>query len=72
MPPVSGRSVWGGYTLPLIIAVFGILGVTLDGIFLLAFFVALGYYLYRMEKRISELEANPAARIQPAKKPDKQ
>jgi flagellar biogenesis protein FliO len=44
--------------MPLILALFGILGITVDLIFLLAFFVVLGYYLYRVEKRLSALESN--------------
>jgi len=57
---MSTQSVWGGYTMPLIIALLGIFGLVVDTIFLLAFFVLLGYYLYRVEKRISALEGSPA------------
>lgn len=42
--------------MPLLLAVLGVLGITLDLIFLLVFFVVLGYYLYRVEKRLSTLE----------------
>ena len=42
--------------MPLLLAVLGVLGITLDLIFLLVFFVGLGYYLYRVEKRLSTLE----------------
>jgi hypothetical protein len=45
----------------LIIALLGILGLTVDAIFLLAFFVVLAYYLYRIERRLSQLEGNPAS-----------
>ena len=61
MPSVSAQSVWGGYTMALIIVILGILGITIDLIFLLVFFIVLGYYLYRIEKRVSELEGNPAS-----------
>jgi uncharacterized membrane protein len=67
VPPVSKPSPWGGYTVPLILAVFGILGITVDLIFLLAFFIVLAYYLYRVEKRISALEGNPTGQ-QPSSK----
>ncbi len=60
MPSVSNRSIWGGYTIPIIIVVLGIVGV-FDIIFFVAFLVVLGYYLYRIEKRLSELEGNPAS-----------
>ena len=59
---MSARNPWGGYTMPLILAVFGILGITLDLIFLMAFFVVLAYYLYRIEKRLSAMEGPPASR----------
>ena len=42
--------------MPLILAVLGVLGITLDLIFLLAFFIVIGYYLYRVEKRLSILD----------------
>jgi len=53
---MSSQTAWGGYTMPLIIIVLGILGLTVDLIFLLAFIVVVGYYLYRIEKRVSALE----------------
>jgi len=55
---VSTRNLWGGYSMPLVLAVLGVLGITLDLIFLLAFFIVLGYYLYRVEKRLSNLEGS--------------
>ncbi len=55
--------------MPLIIALLGVFGLIVDTIFLLAFFVVLGYYLYRVEKRISALEGNPSGR-QPKAKQD--
>jgi len=67
VPSVSKPSPWSGYTIPLILAVFGILGITVDLIFLLAFFIVLAYYLYRTEKRISALEGSPTAQ-QPSSK----
>jgi uncharacterized membrane protein len=57
---VSNQSPWGGYTIPLIIVILGILGITVDLIFLIAFIVVVGYYLYKIERRVSELEGNPA------------
>ena len=59
---MSTQSVWGGYTMPVILIVLGILGLIVDALFLLAFFIVLGYYLYRVEKRISALEGNPMGR----------
>ena len=63
---MSTRNPWGGYTMPLLLAVLGVLGITVDLIFLLVFFVVLGYYLYRVEKRLSALEGGQ----QPNPKPD--
>ena len=47
--------------MPVVLVLLGILGLTVDAIFLLVFFVLLGYYLYRIEKRISALEGSPAS-----------
>jgi len=47
--------------MPVILILLGIFGLIVSTIFLLAFFVVLGYYLYRIEKRISSLEGNPAS-----------
>jgi len=60
VPPVSTQSPWGGYTMPVILALLGVFGLIVDTLFLLAFFIVLAYYLYRIEKRISSLEGNPA------------
>jgi len=57
---MSTQSPWGGYTIPVILAFLGIFGITVNGFFLLAFFIVLAYYLYRVEKRVSALEGNPA------------
>jgi len=65
---VSGQSIWGGFNMPLIIIVLGVLGVFLDFIFFIAFIALLGYYLYRLERRISNLEG-PGSQDQQAKKP---
>jgi len=46
--------------MPLIIVLLGIFGLIVDTIFLLAFFALLGYYLYRIERRISALEGSSA------------
>jgi uncharacterized membrane protein YbaN (DUF454 family) len=46
--------------MPLLLGVLGILGITLDLIFLLAFFMVLAYYLYRIEKRLSTMEGSAA------------
>jgi hypothetical protein len=45
--------------MPVILAFLGIFGITVNGFFLLAFFIVLAYYLYRIEKRVSVLEGNP-------------
>jgi len=45
-----------------ILIVLGILGLIVDALFLLAFFIVLGYYLYRVDRRISALEGNPMGR----------
>ncbi len=55
---MSSQSPWGGYTMPVIIVILGVLGITFDLVFLIAFFAVLGYFLYRMEKRVSALEGN--------------
>ena len=57
---MSAQSPWGGYTVPVILAFLGVFGITVNGFFLLAFFIVLAYYLYRVEKRVSALEGNPA------------
>jgi len=57
---MSAQSPWGGYTVPVILAFLGVFGITVNGFFLLAFFIVLAYYLYRIEKRISMLEGTPA------------
>lgn len=64
---MSTQSPWGGYTMPLILIVLGVLGITVDLIFLIAFVILVGYYLYRIEKRLSQLEGGPAGQ-QPQKK----
>ena len=43
--------------MPLIIIILGILGIFIDLLFLVAFVALVGYYLYRIERRLSELEA---------------
>jgi len=53
--------------MPLIIIILGVLGITVDLIFLIAFVVVVGYYLYRVEKRLSQLEGSPTGQ-QPPKK----
>ena len=53
--------------MPLILIVLGVLGITVDLIFLIAFVILVGYYLYRIEKRLSQLEGGPAGQ-QPQKK----
>lgn len=62
---MSTQSFWSGYTMPVIIAFLGIFGITVNGFFLLAFFVVLAFYLYRLEKRISSLEGNPSGQRKP-------
>ena len=53
---MSNQSIWGGYNLPIIVVLLGVLGIFIDLLFLVAFFAVLGYYLYRIEKRLTELE----------------
>jgi len=53
---MSSQSIWGGYSMALIIIILGVLGLIIDTLFLLAFVVLVGYYLYRIEKRVSDLE----------------
>lgn len=64
MPPVSKPSPWGGYTIPVIIVFLGIVGL-FDFIFFIAFLALLGYYLYRVEKRVSALEEGAGMGPQP-------
>jgi len=65
---MSTQNPWGGYTMPVIIVVLGIVGLFIY-IFFIVFVAMLGYYLYRIEKRLSALEAN-TARQQPKPKQD--
>ena len=66
---MSNQGFWGGYNLPILIVVLGILFAFLvDLIIFIAFVAVLGYYLYRVEKRLSELEG-PGSPDQQAKKP---
>jgi hypothetical protein len=66
---VSNRSAWGGFNLPLIIVVLGILGIFVDFIFFVAFVAVLGYYLYRLDKRLNKLEGGSTSDTEPPKKP---
>jgi len=63
VPPVSKPSPWGGYTIPIIIVFLGIVGL-FDFIFFIAFLALLGYYLYRVEKRVTALEQGAGIRPQ--------
>jgi len=54
--------------MPVIIVVLGIVGLFIY-IFFIVFVAMLGYYLYRIEKRLSALEGN-TARQQPKPKQD--
>jgi len=56
---MSTQNPWGGYTMPVIIAVLGIVGLFIY-IFFIVFVAMLAYYLYRIEKRLSALEGNTA------------
>ena len=68
MSPVSKPNPWGGYTVPLIITILGLLfALFVDLILFIVFVAVLGYYLYRLEKRISALEGSPTAQ-QPSSK----
>jgi len=58
---MSAQSPWSGYMIPVILAFLGIFGIIVNGFFLLAFFIVLAYYLYRVEKRVAALEGNPAS-----------
>lgn len=58
---MSTQSPWSGFMIPVVLAFLGIFGITVNGFFLLAFFIVLAYYLYRVEKRVSTLEGNPAS-----------
>jgi uncharacterized membrane protein len=61
--PVSKPSPWGGYTIPILIVFLGIVGL-FDFIFFIAFLALLGYYLYRVEKRVTALEQGAGIRPQ--------
>ncbi len=54
---MSNPSPFGGTNLVVLIILLGLLGLIIEPLFLLAFIAALGYYLYRIEKRMSNLEA---------------
>ena len=51
---------FGGMNLVIIITALGFLGLLVSIVFLLAFFAVLGYYLYKLERRISGLEGGPS------------
>jgi UPF0716 family protein affecting phage T7 exclusion len=66
---LSNRGSIGGLNLPIIIAVLGILGL-FEPLLLLVFFAVLGYFLYRLEKRVANLEPQqPSDEGRPPKKP---
>jgi len=67
---VSKPSPWGGYTIPLLIVFLGIVGL-FDFIFFVAFLALLGYFLYRVEKRVSALEAGTGIGPQPKSEQDR-
>ena len=64
---MSNRSVFGGPALPFLILVFGLLGILVDALFFIIFVLLLGYYLYRIEKRLNGLEGQSGLRAQPGK-----
>ena len=53
---MSNPPVLGGFSMPIIIVVLGVLGL-FDIVFFFAFVGVLGYYLYKLEKRTKELES---------------
>jgi hypothetical protein len=65
---MSTQNPRGGYMLPVIIVILGIVGLFVY-IFFIAFVALLGYYLYRLDKRLSDLEGNTAGK-QPKPKQD--
>ena len=68
---MSRQSAWGGFNLPLIIVILGVLGIFIDFIFFVAFVAILGYYLYRLDKRLAKLEGESPSDAPPPKKPEK-
>ncbi len=58
---MSYPSPFGGTNLVVLIILLGLLGLIIEPLFLLAFIAALGYYLYKIEKRVSSLEAGISA-----------
>ena len=63
----------GSLTLVILIVVLGFVGLIVEPIIFLAFIAVLGYYLYKVERRLMDLEAAAVSRgILPPKKPDKE
>ena len=66
---MSNPGVWSGYNLPIIIVALGLLfAFFVDLLFFIAFIAVLGYYLYKIEKRLSELERAKAHSSEPKAK----
>jgi len=55
--------------MPILITALGLLGLTVDFLFFIAFVALLGYYLYNLEKRVENMEQHSNG--SPPKKPDK-
>jgi hypothetical protein len=68
---MSNQSIFGGFNLPLIVILLGLLGLLISPIFLLAFVVLVGYYLYRLDKRVANLEPQQPSNEGPPPKKQK-
>ena len=62
---MSKPSPWGGYTIPMLIVFLGVIGL-FDFIFFVAFLALLGYYLYRVEKRLTAIEVKTGIAVAPS------
>ena len=64
---MSSQGVFAGPGLAILVVLLGVIGLLIEPLIFLVFIIVLGYYLYRIEKRLSALEGPPRAQNQPSK-----
>ena len=64
---MSSQGVFAGPGLAILVVLLGVIGLLIEPLIFLVFIIVLGYYLYRIEKRLSALEGPPGAQNQPSK-----
>ena len=62
--PSPNPSPFSGPNMVVLIVLLGLLGFLVEPLFILIFIAVLGYYLYKLEKRTSALEAGAPERKQ--------